>query len=111
MLEKAIAPDETMEDMLAKLFRSEAQLWIVMKDDGVVAAMVTELVNVDHRLVCNIWALAGTGVNNWLAYLPFFEAWAMTKECKAITISRARPGWTRILKDYRVKTVSLEKEL
>jgi hypothetical protein len=69
------------------------------------------LVRRGGKLYCNVWLSGGDGVNNWVHFLETIEAWAKERGCVAMTIDRARPGWKRLLKAYKIKTVTLVKDI
>jgi len=110
-LEKALGEGETIRDVAVRLCAGSAQLWIAADADKMHAACVTEIVNRGERRYCNIWLAGGSGLNNWLSYLPTVEAWAKSNKCHAMLIEKARLGWTRILPDYKTKTIQMVKEL
>ena len=111
MLIPALGEGETPEQVLADLLARKAQLWIASGERGIYAACVTELVQRGERFYCNIWLTGGNGVNNWVHFLDTVEEWAKDQGCSAMLIDRARPGWKRLLKDYRTQTLTLTKEL
>lgn len=96
-----------------RLLRAECQLLVALDKGKIIAACVTELATKDNITACNILCIGGSGLNEWLHYLPSIEMWALGKERKKILIEHARPAWARILKDsgYQIKSVVLEKVL
>lgn len=111
LLERALGEGETMEQVLAALFSKRAQLWVGGDDSGIKVACVTEIVRRGGKLYCNIWLTGGSGINNWFYFLETIEAWAKEQGCDAMLIDRGRRGWPRLLKDYKIKTVSLVKDI
>lgn len=112
MLREAIPKGESTSEMLMRLYRQDAHLWCIFEDGRPIAGVVTEILyDADHRKVCNIWATAGTDMHKWFDNLATIEEWAADSGCVAIGIEHARPGWKRLMKDYKVTHVSLEKEL
>lgn len=88
-----------------------AQLWVAAESDGeIVAAAVTELVKTARRKYCVIVAVGGHHVARWLALLAPIEDWARTEGCAAMRIM-GRKGWARVLTDYRVTRIVMDKEL
>ncbi len=87
-----------------------AMLWIARNDDRIHAVAVTSLAITEWRKVCEITALAGSGMKNWFAFLPTIEDYAKKAGCSSMRLM-GRKGWARILKDYKSKHVILEKEL
>lgn len=111
LLEKALGEGETMEQVLAALMKSQAQLWIGADENELHVACVTEIVKRGGTLYCNVWLTGGKGLNNWVYFLDTIEAWAKEQGCDEMLIDRARPGWPRILNGYKTKTISLAKGL
>lgn len=111
LLEKALGEGETLEQVLTALFQKRAHLWIGADEKGIHVACVTEIVRRGGTLYCNIWLTGGKGINNWLYFLETIEAWAREQGCDEMLIDRARTGWPRILKDYKIKTISLAKDI
>lgn len=111
LLEKALGEGETMEQVLAALFQKRAQLWIGADETEMHVACVTEIIRRGGMLYCNIWLTGGRGVNNWLYFLNTIEKWAKEQGCDAMLIDRGRKGWPRLLPDYKIKTISLVKDI
>lgn len=111
LLTPALGEGETIEQVLASLISRDAQLWIGSLDDEVHVACVTELIRRGGCLYCNVWLTGGRGVNNWLYFLETIEAWAKEQGCDAMLIDRGRRGWPRLLPEYKIKTISLMKEI
>jgi hypothetical protein len=112
MLARSLAPNECTAQVLACLMKKHAQLWTVMQGDAIMAAVITEICFLQNgKKVCNIWAATGTGINHWLGHMATIEAWAKENGCCAVVVDRARPGWQRLLKQYRITHITLEKEI
>lgn len=92
------------------LLDGHALLWLAVKESQVLAAMVTELHQTEWRKVCVIVALGGESMDSWLHFTDRIEGFAKAESCSAIRII-GRKGWSKVLGDYRVKQVVLEKEL
>ena len=100
-----------LADIFDALMSGKMQLCSAGGDDGkphVVA--VTEIVNYPHKRVANISMLAGEGRDRWLHHLESVEKWARDNDCEAIEL-RGRAGWERVLKDWDLRQIILEKEL
>jgi hypothetical protein len=111
MLERALAPNETTDRILTRLFLGSMQLWVAVEDGEIIAAMTTEIIYENDRKIANLCHVGGTGLNNWLGYIATVEEWAKANNCAAVQIARGRMGWLRILKTYKPRFVTLEKEL
>jgi len=85
-------------------------LWVACKDKSIFAAAVTELQQTEWRKVCVIVACSGKDMHLWLPLIEGIEKFARAEGCSAVRIA-GRRGWVRVLEDYRVKRVVLEKEL
>lgn len=97
-------------DLERDTLQGDADLWIVTDGDEISAAGVTLLVRTDKHLICNILALGGAKTAQWFDLLPALEDWARGQGAKKVRIF-GREGWTRILKNYRVSNVVLERFL
>ena len=104
----------------ASVLAGDALLWLaIAREDGrerpdedgaqIQAAAVTELHATEWRKVCVVVACGGAGVNRWIALLDGIEAYARAAGCAAVRIM-GRKGWMRLLGDYRVKRIVLEKD-
>jgi hypothetical protein len=96
----------------ANVLAGDALLWLAW-DPGaarITAAAVTELHATEWRKVCVLVACGGAGVDRWIALLEGIEAYARAAGCSAVRIM-GRKGWIRLLGDYRVKRIVLEKDL
>lgn len=111
MLKPALGEGETLDMVFDELMRGKAQLWIAATATELRGVLVTEIYRKGERLFCNIWLCGGRGINDWFHFLPTIEAWAKEKGCDAVKIERARIGWQRLMKAYKVKSLALEKEL
>jgi hypothetical protein len=111
LLEKALGEGETIEDVLTRLFRKSAQLWIGADETEIHVACVTEIITKGGTKYCNVWLTGGKGVNNWVWYLDTIEEWAKSQGCDAMLIEKARTGWKRILPAYKTKTIQLVKDI
>ena len=94
----------------AAVSAGRAQLWVACKNAEIAAAAVTELHRTEWRKVCCIVACGGRERERWLALLGPIEDFARAEGCDAMRIM-GRKGWARVLPDYKVKRVVLEKEI
>jgi hypothetical protein len=86
------------------------QLWIGWNGTAIQVAAVTQLVIVANTKVCILVACAGANRKGWLPLLAGLEQFARNEGCAALRII-GRKGWSRVLEDYPVKYVVMEKEL
>jgi hypothetical protein len=84
-------------------------LWLA-KGDDIEAAAVTQLTTIGDRKFCIVVACGGRNRARWLPLLEKIEAYAREEGCKAMRIG-GRRGWERVLDRYRLKYVTLERDL
>ena len=85
------------------------QLWVA-SDDTVRAIAITTIDDMPRGRLCTVILCTGDGMAEWVRHLASIEEWAVWRGCvriKAVT----RPGWGRVMKDYRKTHVVLEKDL
>ena len=97
-------------DIERDLFEGAGVLWIARDGNKIEAAAVTLLVHTDQHLVCMITALGGENMRHWIPLLDQLENWARAEGAALVRIF-GRPGWVRMLQNYRVKNVVLERLL
>ncbi len=83
----------------------EQLLWLAWSGE-IEAAATTHL----SDNVCTIVACAGYYRERWLPLLGQIEAYARDEGCRAMRLF-GRKGWERILKDYHVEHIVMEKAL
>jgi hypothetical protein len=101
--------DWTSEAIRAGLADESLLLWITWDGAKILAAAVTQLILVPRGLVCQIVACGGTDVN-WPERLAHFERFARDEGCVEMRV-QGRPGWARVLPEYKTEWVSLAKRL
>jgi hypothetical protein len=112
LIELGLGEGDTLEQVYSRLLHRENQLWCAFEDQKMIAACVTELPTLGKRKVCNVIAVGGTGMDGWLGIaLKTIEAWAKNNGCDAMRFPEIRKGWEKVLKDYRVTKITIEKEL
>lgn len=92
-------------DVEADVLAGRQLLWLAISDH-IEAAATTHL----SRGVCTLVACAGHQRGRWLPLLSRIEKYAKDEGCKCIRIY-GRKGWERVLKNYRVEHVILERQL
>jgi hypothetical protein len=85
-------------------------LWLAWDGDTVMAAATTRLGTIGDRKICTIAACGGTGWKRFGHMIEGLENFAIGEGCAAVRIE-GRAGWSRVLKDYDVRSVVLEKEI
>lgn len=79
-------------DVLKALMSGNAQLWLAVEgDDRVQGIAVTEVISHPQRKICNLFLVAGTGLDQWASGLRYIESWAIAKGCNGLQAT-CRPG-------------------
>lgn len=86
-----------------EVLEGDQLLWIA-HCNGIEAAATTRL----SRNVCTIVACSGHHMERWQHLLGLIESYARAEKCKCVRLY-GRKGWERVLKDYRVEHVVMEK--
>lgn len=93
------------EDMEKQVLAGEQLLWLAVSDK-IEAAATTKL---SHN-VCTLVACSGENRSRWLPLLEEIEAYARDEGCRCVRIF-GRKGWQRVLTNYRVEHIVLERAL
>ena len=98
------------EDLVEHLDNDDLRLWVAMKDDKVIAAMITEIITYPRKKILRIITLAGKDMDLWYDFLPSVEGYALSQQCSALE-AWTRKGMTRKLKDWRHSYDIITKDL
>lgn len=116
LLRRAIARTglSAFADIERDILRGHALLWLAISGEGGAAAIdavaSTSLEQADAGKVCVITACAGAHMRRWLPLIAHIEAYAKAEGCRYVRIF-GRTGWLRVLDEYRVTGVVLDKQL
>ncbi len=100
----------TVDSIYKRLVKGDFQLWIVLVDEVMMMAGVTQIIIYPAKKVCTIMFLGGKNILLWNDTYAIFEAWARNLGCDSIEIW-GRQGWQRMMKDYELIHIVLRKEL
>lgn len=93
------------EHVLLALHCGEAQLWLVVDElKAIQGIAITELQTYPGRKICNLWLVAGTGLEQWEDGLGHIESWAMEHDCNGL-VATCRPGAARKAERLGFKTL------
>lgn len=98
------------KDVEGDVLSGNSQLWLAINGDRIDAAAATLLRRTDRHLVCVLTALGGTNRETWFPLLAKIEDWAKSEGAARLRIY-GRKGWARVLKNYHVSNVVLERLL
>ncbi len=96
-------------DVEYDILSGDQLLWLVISDH-IEAAVTTHLIKTAGKPVCVITACSGVQRERWLALKAKIEKYAKDEGCSCVRLY-GRKGWERVLKDYRVEHVIMEKAL
>ena len=100
--------EHSLEEIFSSLLSKERQMWVPgnKKVEGV---LITKIINREDEKICFLELCAGRGIES-IRFLHLIEKWAKNAGCTRMELS-GREGWKRVLKNYKIKKIILEKEL
>ena len=98
------------EDFYEAITNGDMQLWTAIKDNEIMASMVTQIVPYPRKRVLRIISIAGEEMNGWIKYIPLIEDWALSAGCTSLECW-GRKGWLKILKDWKCSYHIITKDL
>ena len=103
MLDAALTKCGSMmgiDDVYRSILLKRYGLWLITLDDRVVAAYITEIVDMANGRVLNIIALGGSKMEWWVeSFDEAVTSYAKANSC-ALIFEMGRPGWIRVLGKY-----------
>ena len=105
--------DRFADDYYAVCAGGSATLWLIGRDNAVVAICISEVVQYPQRRIALLDLLAGEGIFGWLSHLDAaVEQWARERGCSAIQAG-GRPGFVPVTKPlgYRAIGVVVERSV
>lgn len=100
--------EHTLEEIFQSLLERKRQLWVTGRDK-IDCVLITQIINEKDQKTCFVELYAGRGIES-VRFLSDIEAWAKSIGCNRIRLS-GRKGWKRVLKNYKLKKIILEKEI
>lgn len=97
-------------DMENDVFNGSALLWIAWREPEIVAALVTQLREMESGKVCIIGACGGRDARDWIEPMRAIEKFAIDEGCKKIR-AIGRKGWVKLIPDASARFVVIEKDL
>lgn len=93
----------------SQVLSGDQLLWLAISDH-IEAAATTHLIKTRNRPVLIVTACSGAQRERWLSLRHKIEAYAKAEGCRCVRLY-GRKGWERVLKDYSVEYVIMEKVL
>lgn len=97
------------EDVLRAIMSGAMQLWVIA-DERPMAIVISEIAIFPRMKVCRLICCTGEHREKWIHFLADIENWARHMGCEQM-LCIARKGWARLLTDYKLTHVELEKAL
>ena len=91
--------ESTLTDYMKKILNNHAQCWVLLKDNKIVGAGLTEVLTYSQHKTLHIIVYAGTDFEEQAQVFPTIELFAKSQGCKAIE-QWGRPGWAKVLPQY-----------
>lgn len=99
-----------VEDIVTAVILENMHLWVIREAGTICAMGLTEFRVWPRKKALSIVAMLGGGAREWKSLMPELERWAIMQGCDLMW-HIARKGWARLLSDYDMTHVILEKEL
>lgn len=98
-------------DIREQMRRGTRLLWVAVDTEAkIVGISLTQLFEMRSGKVCKILESAGSQMSECLELMPQIEQYAKREGCSRVIVE-GRPGWARMLPDYRTIGVTLEKRI
>jgi len=96
----------TIEGIRDVLDKGEKSLWVIFKDDNIIAAVITSVTDYVYtqKRVASIDFAGGSNFSEWSMFTDYIEPVYKTLECDIITIA-GRLGWLRLHTDKGYKPI------
>jgi hypothetical protein len=93
----------TPDDLRHSCEDRRCQLWLVSKENRIIAAVTTEIVNYPQRRHCRVITLAGSSAEDWTGLMDAtLMEWAKSHACDAME-AYVRKGYVQKLSQYGFK--------
>lgn len=99
------------DDLIAQLRDGTRLLWLAVDENQhIVATMMTQLFPMRSGMVCKMMECGGERLHEWKHLRAEIEQYAKREGCVRVMLE-GRPGWSRVMHDYSVVSVALEKRI
>jgi len=98
------------DDYIEPLTHGDMQLWVVIENKHVNAALVTQIISYPQKRILRLISLAGDNVQEIKDFLEMVEVFALKNGCTALEMW-GRKGWKKLLSDWKDSYIVYTKDL
>jgi len=98
------------DDYIEPLTHGDMQLWVVVENKHVNAALVTQIIPYPQKRILRLISLAGDNFQDIKDFLEMVEVFALKNGCTALEMW-GRKGWKKLLSDWTVSYIVYTKDL
>lgn len=91
--------ESTLTDYMRKCLNKTAQCWVVTKNEVIVGAGLTEIIQYSQHKTLHIIAFSGDSFDEQAQVFPTIIEYAKFNKCKSIE-QWGRKGWAKVLPTY-----------
>ncbi len=91
--------ESTLTDYLRKCLTNNAQCWVVTKNESIVGAGLTEILQYNQHKTLHIISFSGDNFDEQAQVFPTIIEYAKYNQCKSIE-QWGRKGWAKVLPTY-----------
>ncbi|MNM37106.1 hypothetical protein D3C81_478290 [compost metagenome] len=96
-------------DILAMILERDAQLWLVVGDAGLLAVVITRIVQYPQAKECDLFMVHGELPDDWPAHLEQLCTWAQAQGCES-TAAMARKGQARRFDGWQSRQIYIVRD-
>ena len=98
------------DDYIEPLTHGDMQLWVVVENKRVNAALVTQIIPYPQKRILRLISLAGDNFQDIKDFLEMVEVFALKNGCTALEMW-GRKGWKKLLSDWKDSYIVYTKDL
>jgi len=98
------------DDYIEPLTHGDMQLWVVVENKRVNAALVTQIIPYPQKRILRLISLAGENFQEIKDFLEMVEVFALKNGCTALEMW-GRKGWKKLLSDWKDSYIVFTKDL
>ena len=98
------------DDYIEPLTHGDMQLWVVVENKHVNAALVTQIIPYPQKRILRLISLAGDNFQDIKDFLEMVEVFALKNGCTALEMW-GRKGWKKLLSDWKDSYIVYTKDL